>query len=35
MLDKKNIDRQKTAFIEKLCKRGKIRIVLLKAGHRH
>lgn len=33
MLDKKNIDRQKTAFIEKLCKRYKIRLVLLKAGN--
>jgi len=32
MLDKKNIDPQKTSFIEKLCKRYKIRVVLLKAG---
>ena len=31
MLDKTKIDPAKTAFIEKLCKHYKIRLVLLKA----
>lgn len=31
-LDEKNIYPQKTAFIEKLCKRYNIRVVLLNAG---
>ena len=34
MLDKRKVDPAKTAFIEKLCKHHKIRLVLLKAEGR-
>ena len=34
MLDKTRIDPAKTAFMEKLCKHYKIRLVLLKAGEK-